>query len=174
MGLTLLRHTQPDVAPATCYGRTDVDVAATFIADADAALSLTGAPRHIVSSPLQRCTKLAARAAAQYDLPYCTDPDLVEMDFGQWEGLLWQEVPRIELDQWADNFMHARPHGGESVAMVFSRAKRALARHRKNAGDSLLITHGGFIKAALAQRPTQDAFQTNIGFGSCISIMQRG
>ena len=35
MGLMLVRHTRPDVAPGVCYGRTDLDVAASFSAECE-------------------------------------------------------------------------------------------------------------------------------------------
>lgn len=173
MPITLLRHTAPDIEPGICYGRLDIDVAATFPRDCAAALRLLSKPTAIISSPLQRCDKLAQAAAQHFDIPYQRDPDLMEMDFGRWEGIAWDAIPRCELDDWAADFMNARPHGGESVAMIFARAKRALARHQRPGVSLLLITHGGFIKAALAREATQSALQTTLAFGSSMTLRER-
>lgn len=174
MPITLLRHTQPAIAPGTCYGVSDVDVAGSFASDSKTALAFTGAPTAIISSPLQRCEKLAQAAAQHFDLPYQCDPDLMEMDFGRWEGIAWDAIPRSELDDWAADFMNARPHGGENAAMVFRRAKRAIARYQTDSAAPLLVTHGGFIKAALAQTDDERSFQTTIAFGSSVTLLGRG
>ena len=37
----------------------------------------------------------------------------MEMDFER--GVAWDDIPRPEIDEWGENFLHARPHGGENV-----------------------------------------------------------
>ena len=59
MGLILLRHTTPDVQPGICYGQLDLDVAATFDAEADKAFAALPRIDRIVTSPLKRRHKLA-------------------------------------------------------------------------------------------------------------------
>ena len=64
----------------------------------------------------------------------------------------WSDVPREELDAWADNFECARPHGGESIAELRTRVMSLLtdlADTRGPAGTPLLVTHAGIIRAAL-------------------------
>lgn len=173
MPITLLRHTLPAITPGTCYGVSDIDVAASFRRDCAIALALTEKPTAILSSPLRRCEKLAQAAARHFDLPYECDPDLMEMDFGRWENVAWDAIPRSELDQWAEDFMHARPHGGENAAMVYRRAKRAIARYQTHGAAPLLITHGGFIKAALAETDEERCFQTTIAFGSSVTLLHQ-
>ena len=55
------------------------------------------------------------------------DERLREFDFGTWEGVRWDAIPRAELDAWAADFFHARPHGGESVHMLRERVETAIA-----------------------------------------------
>ncbi|MEL7454686.1 MAG: histidine phosphatase family protein, partial [Pseudomonadota bacterium] len=126
MGLILLRHTTPDVAPGTCYGRTDLDVAVQFHAEAAEAAAALPKFQRIVTSPLIRCRKLAAFIAEMTGLDICEEPRVQEMNFGDWEGCLWSDIPRPQLDAWAADFLNARPHGGESVAIFRVRVGEAL------------------------------------------------
>lgn len=170
MSILMLRHTQPLVAPGTCYGQTDLDVADSFEQDADAVLETLPEVDAIVSSPLTRCRKLADRVAAHFERSVRLEHRLMEMNFGRWEGLAWNDVPRSELDAWADDFNRARPHGGESVADLKARVDAALADIRERETSTLIVTHAGVIRAALAQGADAHHFQTPIDFGEMIRL----
>lgn len=171
MALTLLRHTRPDVAAGTCYGASDIPLAASFAAEADA---LAGSLPHIdriVTSPLSRCLHLAEHLAIRTGSAFSVDVRLREMDFGSWEGGLWQDIPRVEIDAWAADFMQAQPHGGESVAMLRDRTREALAALRGLDGHTLIVTHAGVIKAALAVDLTAASHAGTIGFGCFVTLI---
>ncbi|MEM7662090.1 MAG: alpha-ribazole phosphatase [Pseudomonadota bacterium] len=172
--LTLVRHTTPDIAPGVCYGRTDLDVSAQFEDEAaKAAVALISAPTQfvrIVSSPLRRCRKLADVLAERLELIVEEDPRLAEMDFGSWEGMAWSDISRAELDAWAADFLNARPHGGESVAMLRARALAALADWRTSGQTTLIVTHAGVIRAALATGDTAKHFNAKIAFGGFVTL----
>ena len=170
MALILLRHTRPEVAAGLCYGRTDLALAGDF-ADTAADLARDLPPfRRILCSPLSRCRRLAQALAAARALPLTVDPRLIEMDFGAWEGRPWSDLPRVELDAWAADLLHARPHGGETVAELAARTDAALAAARRGAVPALLVTHAGVIKAALAARDGPAAWKAEIAFGSWCHI----
>lgn len=174
MGLTLLRHTTPKVEPGTCYGQLDLDLAESFNEEFTAvASSLSGADR-IISSPLKRCRRLADFLAERYGIAKTFDDRLQEMHFGAWEGKLWCDIPRIELDTWAADFMNARPHGGESVADLHTRTAAALQELRASPGRTLIVTHAGVIKAALAVGKTAEDYKTHIEFGGFIALPPNG
>ncbi len=173
MGLMLVRHTTPDVEPGTCYGRLDLPVAATFAAEAAAVLAALPPVTLIVSSPLRRCRVLAQHIADIRGLTVELDERVQEMDFGAWEGLLWADIPRAELDAWADDFMHARPHGGESVAMLRERTVAALSDWRRRAQATAIITHSGVIKAALADGENPQDYATAKDFGAVTDVQDR-
>jgi alpha-ribazole phosphatase len=156
-----MRHPPPAIAPGVCYGATDVALAGPV--DADAFVDLP--PFHqLVSSPLARCAILATRLAQARGLAPAFDDRLREMDFGAWEGKAWDAIPRLELDAWAADFLHARPHGGESVAMLAARVSAALRDHRRQSGDSLIVTHAGVVRAALGD------WRAQIGFGTWVRL----
>jgi probable phosphoglycerate mutase len=62
-------------------------------------------------------------------LPIIIDGDLVECDFGDWEGRTFAEVRAQwpgELDAWLAS-PNVAPPGGESFAAVTTRVRRAMA-----------------------------------------------
>lgn len=163
MGVILLRHTKPHAPEGLCYGRLDLAPAEGFEAQAtELARDLPRVSR-IVTSPLHRCAVLAQSIATARRLPLTTEPRLREMDFGAWEGQLWADLPRAELDAWAADLLHARPHGGESVAQLRDRALAAMREHA--APDVLVVTHHGIIKCARHLTDGDSAWQSNLSFG---------
>lgn len=170
MPVTLVRHTRPDVAADVCYGSTDLRLADSFAAEA---ADVTAALRHcevLVSSPLLRCKLLADAIADCFGVPVQIDERLREMDFGRWEGRPWAEIPRVEIAMWSGDFLHARPHGGESVAMLRARTRDVLADYQSGEDHRVFVTHSGVIKAALAIGDTAADFDTQIDFGGIVQI----
>lgn len=170
MGVTLIRHTRLKTADGICYGRTDLDVADTFNQEADAVLRLAPIAKIIVSSPLTRCQKLASALANARGLNIQTDMRLREMDFGAWEGRRWSDLPRAELDAWAEDFLHARAHGGECIAMLRARTLEAIAEYRASDDTYLVVTHAGVIKAALSDGDKADNFSAHVDFGGVVKL----
>ena len=150
--LWLVRHTPVLAAPGLCYGASDLPTDAQATQAAARAL-LPQLPAGVVvrSSPLQRCERLAQAARAlQPDLTYKIDPRLREMDFGAWEGQPWDAIPRADFEAWTNDFAHARPgRHGETVTEVMQRVASAWDEARARRGDTLWVTHGGVMRAAL-------------------------
>ena len=173
MDIYLVRHPQPVEADGLCYGRLDVAVTEQAIAAAAESVraqipgeTLDGAC--IYCSPSPRCLGLARRIASPREpLPA---EDLLEMNFGQWQGLAWDAVPRQQLDAWAKDVWSYRPGGGESAEMVAARWQRWLSQLPRNSGGSVVaVTHAGVIRAALACSGRLDAasaLEAAVPFGS--------
>lgn len=172
--MILLRHTRPEGGEGVCYGASVLDVGPDFGAAAAAVLEGLPPITRLRSSPLRRCHCLAARIAAARGLRVETDPRLAEMDFGSWERLPWGQISRQELDAWAADFYGARPHGGESVAMLAERVAAALAEVRAMAGSVLWVTHAGVAKAAAAHLAHGEGWQTRLGFGEWLVLPAAG
>lgn len=154
MNLYLVRHTRPDVPAGVCYGATDVDLPPDWPDEAAAVAGRlqrldASQPKHVFSSPLQRCARLARRLFP--DAPVVYDRRLREMDFGAWEMHPWSAVPRDRLDAWADRLLDFRPPGGENYRALQARCA-AFVRDRLTGldGDCCIVTHGGVIRALLA------------------------
>jgi probable phosphoglycerate mutase len=71
------------------------------------------------------------------------EPDLTEMDHGQYEGLLLAEIHR-QRPGW-DAFLDGCP-GGESVSQITARADRVVGRLRAVEGRVLLFSHKHFLQ----------------------------
>ena len=169
MAVILLRHTRPEGAAGLCYGRTDLAPAASFPEELSSILKALPEVCRIHSSPLTRCLTLAQGLAEARDLPLSIDPRLIEMDFGTWENTPWDDVPRDQLDDWSADFLHARPHGGESVAMLAARTRDALDA-LAGSETVLAVTHAGIIKAALAASGFSDPWRSETAFGAFVTL----
>ena len=100
----------------------------------------------VYSSPLRcaaRTCELAGFGAAAE-----IDPDLVEWDYGQYEGRRTVEI-HAERPDW-QLFRDGCP-GGETPAQVGARADRVIERVRAVRGDVLLFSSGHFLRV-LASR----------------------
>jgi broad specificity phosphatase PhoE len=81
--------------------------------------------------------------------------DLAEQNFGDWQGLTYEELNRMRNGAF-HRFWHAPAHetppGGESFGAVIERVSRAIRRLvEAYAGrDVIAVAHGGTIRAALA------------------------
>ncbi len=76
------------------------------------------------------------------------DPELVEWDYGRYDGLTTAEIHKQNPD-WS-LFRDGCP-GGESVAAVGARADRVIARTRLIDGRVLLFGHGHFFRVLAAR-----------------------
>jgi alpha-ribazole phosphatase len=151
--LWLVRHAAPLVAPGTCYGMLDVAAqdAPTRACAQGLAQALPG-PALAWHSPLQRCAQLAqAVQAARPDWPLTPDARLREMDFGTWEGRLWDSLAKADIDAWTEDFAQHRPGGGEALADMLARVEHALqdTRQRTKAAGvhhAVWLTHAGVAR----------------------------
>jgi len=134
--LILLRHGETGLTAQRRYsGRGDVPLTSHGTAQARSAarrIARLGVDvAAVVSSPLSRCVETAqAVVAAAAEGPVRVDPDLIECDFGAWEGLTFAEVRRrwpAELDAWLAG-ADVAPPGGEPFSAVASRVSGVVAR----------------------------------------------
>ncbi len=103
------------------------------------------------ASPLERARETMELARAAMDLPpknYRVDEALMELTFGDWEGLTWAEVRARDATgvkaRHADKWGYVPPGGGESYAMLVERLRPWLA---SLGGDAFLVSHGGVARA---------------------------
>jgi probable phosphoglycerate mutase len=95
----------------------------------------------VLTSPLQRAT-VTARLAGFGDVVQA-EPDLIEWDYGRYDGLTTAEI-RADRPDW-DLFRDGCPDG-ESPEAVASRADDLIARLRTKSGRTLLFGHGHFFR----------------------------
>ena len=93
----------------------------------------------VLSSPRQRALETAQLAGFEPEV----DADLVEVDYGDYEGLTTPEIreTRPGWTLWADG-----SPGGETVAEAGARVDRVLARALAADGDVALFAHGHILR----------------------------
>ena len=100
----------------------------------------------VFTSPLQRAARTCELAG--FGTTAEADPDLVEWNYGQYEGLRSAEILRKRPD-W-QLFRDGAPEG-ESPAQVGERADRVVQRIRRIPGDVLLFSSGHFLRVLAAR-----------------------
>jgi broad specificity phosphatase PhoE/ribonuclease HI len=152
--LLLLRHGQTELSRERRYsGRGNPALTETGRRQADAAaryLAQRGGIAAVISSPLQRAYDTAATAAKALGLDVTVDDDLIETNFGKWEGLTFAEAAERDPDihrRWLRD-TSLRPPGGESFDDVQQRIERARSRIAADYSERtvLVVSHVTPIK----------------------------
>lgn len=132
--------------------------------------------RAVYSSDLQRAVDTAEPIAHARGVEAITDPDLREIDQGEWTGLPVAEIERRWPELWGvARHYNARP-GGESPRQVRERALRALRRavEANPEGSIVVVSHGGTIRWLCAEAIGYDdrasARLRGVGNGGIVSI----
>jgi len=111
----------------------------------------------LVESGMMRTSQtIAALEATGVPLvPSLVEPDLIEQDFGRWQGHGWAELTTAKDPDlpafWAEP-AYARPPAGESFADVVDRVRPVVNRlsAQYEGRDIIAVAHAGTIRAALA------------------------
>lgn len=157
--LLLLRHGQTELSVQRRYsgrgnpaltevGRRQGDAAARYLAQ-------RGGISAVYASPLQRAYDTAAAAAKALGLDVTVDDDLIETDFGAWEGLTFAEAAERDPElhrRWLRD-TSTPPPGGESFDAAAERISKARERIiAAHAGTTvLLVSHVTPIKMLLRE-----------------------
>ncbi len=155
--LLLLRHGQTELSVQRRYsgrgnpalnevGRQQARAAARYLAQ-------RGGIAAVISSPLQRAYDTATAAAKALGLDVRVDDDLIETDFGAWEGLTFAEAAQRDPElhrRWLRD-TSATPPGGESFDDVSVRVCRARERiiAEQQGATALVVSHVTPIKTLL-------------------------
>jgi alpha-ribazole phosphatase len=178
MSLSVWRHPKPHDVAGRCIGRTDVAV------DRRKAKRLAhrvrqwarrhGAPRVVVTSPLQRA-RCVGHWLSRWGWRHRVDARLSELDFGAWDGRAWDSIGAEAVEAWCAGFAHHAPGGGERVSYLLQRCRSFIADHdgRDDAVACCVVGHAGWISAALwlgqaRGEPTAIEWPASIGYAARI------
>lgn len=160
----LLRHGKVNGLPAL-YGHTDIDVSDTvnntILAELNAfQKNSTNKITHVVSSPLQRCYKVAQQFSVHNNLQFNVEENFKEMYFGTLDGLSFDDIRSSktsdktwhQLEQfWHNPSLYPLPDA-ENLFAFYERVatawKSLLTTHQGK--NILLICHGGVIRMILS------------------------
>jgi probable phosphoglycerate mutase len=124
-----------------------------------------------VSSPLSRARETMEIMRGKLGLApdgYAIEPRLIEIGFGEWEGLTYEEVqqrdPDVVAKREADKWLFVPP-GGENYVQV---AGRVSAWYATLTRDTVVCAHGGTGRALVAVleiAPPEEAVHRDIDQG---------
>jgi broad specificity phosphatase PhoE len=180
--LLLLRHGIAEGQEGLIIGHADPPLSSQGRSDIAALLAhRPDRPDMLVSSDLRRARESAEILAAHWRVELVVDSRLRELDFGEWEGRAWCELERedtVRFDRWMRDWTKEPVPGGESFADLVTRVSRWLeewAARGEAAGETLVLAHGGTIRAILCQMlgvPLDLAFEFRIDCAraTCINL----
>jgi probable phosphoglycerate mutase len=115
------------------------------------ALRGSGAGR-VIASPLARCVETARPVAEALGVELETDPRLLEIAHGTWEGRLRAEIERDDperMAQWLRHPERVRFDGGESLAEVAARWAAFTESASGASEDIVVVTHDVLVRIAV-------------------------
>jgi broad specificity phosphatase PhoE len=142
--LWLVRHGETEWSASGQHtGRTDLPLTATGEQRARAVGSLLAGRRFalVLTSPMRRAVDTCRLAG--YGGQATVDSDLVEWDYGAYEGHTTHEIQseRPGWFLWRDGVP-----SGESIDQVAARAQAVIDRALSSSGDVLLFAHGHILR----------------------------
>ena len=146
--LIVARHGRtPANAAGQLLGRRDPSLDDVGQAQAAAIASAVPADARVISSPLARCRETAEAIGAPVEL----DERLIEIDYGEFEGLRTGDVPAETWAAWRADATWAPPRG-ESHDDLAARVWSLLDELAPEAAerDIVLVSHVSPIKATAA------------------------
>lgn len=134
-------------------------------------------------SPLKRCQQTWQEMKIPVLIPPRIIIDLVEIDFGQWEGKTFTEVLNSHPDQvqkWADFSLSFSFPGGESLSFFQNRINRVKKEILECSNNKIiLVTHGGVLSSLLCLMLGLDLsqyliFELSRPSLACVSLYENG
>ncbi|MBC6409822.1 MAG: alpha-ribazole phosphatase [Ekhidna sp.] len=167
MEIHVIRHTPVNFDKNRCYGQLDIPLAEGFIENAKSLSNqLSDCYEQVITSPLSRCVKLADELNLKDSK---RDNRLLELDFGDWEGQLWNDINQKALNTWMEDFVNNSPTNGETLNQMYKRIAEFIDSLRSENFDKvLIITHSGVIRcfwAYFLEIPLYNIFKLPISFG---------
>ena len=145
--LILVRHGQTEWNRIERFrGRADVPLNETGLAQAEATGQRVAAqwtPTAVYASPLSRAVRTAEAIAKHFDLPVQGHPVLIDIDYGEWQGLTPAEARQRwpeQVDNWYKHPEQVQIPSGETLVELRTRLMQTVnelaARH---AGETIVL-----------------------------------
>ena len=93
----------------------------------------------------------------------------MELDCGEWEMQLWEEIPKPEIQPWMDDFVNVQVPNGESYTQLHERVVKRFQWIAQQAKPAVIIAHGGVLRSILSHitntplKESFDAFTCHYG-----------
>lgn len=148
--VTLVRHGEVEGGDRF-RGPSDEPLSARGRAQLEHALATNERWSLVLTSPARRCHEPAEALARRIGVELRVMPELAERGFGAWHGQSAAEIaPERLMGFYADPDRGA-PEDAEPLDAFQARARRAWQQLLALHGDLLVLTHGGMIRALVAE-----------------------
>lgn len=158
IGIALIRHAESEAnAAGRWHGVTDGPLTRLGRSQAEGLGRRYSGVTRVYSSPLERARATAAAFAGVHGLPVEVLDELIEVDFGAWEGLTPHEIAERHPEDWARVFESGEdiPRGGtgDTFEAVGLRLAGVIERmDTSHPGERVaLFSHGGAIWSLAAR-----------------------
>jgi alpha-ribazole phosphatase len=149
-----IRHAETEMAGRFC-GHSDPELNAQGRMQLAALTQLLSAEPidAVYSSDLRRASSTAQAIAAVREIPQVLRPTLREINFGQWEGLSWEQIGQMDPEyarEWVARYPHLPAPSGESFQAFETRVLEEVHRLIDGGpGPIVVVTHGGVLRVVL-------------------------
>jgi len=181
--MILIRHVATDMAGRFC-GQSDPAINALGEAQLDALIDALQSWKiaELYASDLRRSRQTAERIVGAFNVPLTLRPALREINFGDWEGLSWQEIERCDgesASKWKESYPYGTVPGGEEYTHFSARviSELQLLADRAQKHHIGVVTHAGVMREILMHRcgvATELAWQWTGNYGAFAVMSDQG
>ncbi|MFH0924174.1 MAG: histidine phosphatase family protein [bacterium] len=171
----LIRHPETEY-PTKFYGSTDVNLSKNGKHQAELLCETLFNKKieAVYSSDMKRTLYPSYLISKRYKINHFIESKLKEVDFGRWEGLIYNEIINLDkklVDQWLGAPETFTFPGGEEMNAFLNRIKEVFSKLQKNKRyeNIAIITHGGVIKSLLClllNKPLKALWEIPQDFGA--------
>jgi len=157
--LLFIRHAKTDMAGTFC-GHSDPELNATGLLQLERLLRRIRNEDicAVYTSDLRRSYTTAKAIAKTFAVECHASPALREINFGQWEGLTWQEIERKNPTysrRWATEYPDLPAPEGENFRdfeqRVLAEVRHLSAEAEKCCRSIAVVTHAGVLRTVLTR-----------------------
>jgi alpha-ribazole phosphatase len=151
----LIRHAETDMAGRFC-GHSDPELNVRGRRQLAMLVNTLSeyAIQRVYTSDLRRALQTAGAIAEHFEAELRVRPGLREINFGQWEGLSWNEIEMRDpalAKIWVTAYPNVTAPGGESFQQLQARVLREIPLLFAEAPESpiAVVAHAGFMRVLL-------------------------
>ena len=94
----------------------------------------------------------------------------MEYNFGDWEGISWNNIEQSALSHWMENYLDTAPPNGETMTFMIQRIGGFIEELKKlDAKNIIIITHSGVIRVMhhmIEHLEIETTFNLSVEYGS--------
>lgn len=157
--ILFIRHAETDMANTFC-GYSDPELNERGRVQLAELINKLGAKDigTVYTSDLRRCVATASAVADMFHVAIHVRKALREINFGQWEGLTWEQIERQNetyARRWVTEYPHLPAPGGENICdferRVLDELMLVLSEAANKDRSIAVVTHAGVLRTVLCK-----------------------